>query len=162
MAKNIGKRTLAVSGQFEPQKVVLRCQPDERSLSRRSSRMSSDAYTQGNLEAAMDVWLSATKRRDALYTSLFRELLTYMMEDPAQHLLLHASALLRQECGTYRRPHHQYRGDGALPRQGRTADGRAPEEGSHLPRACRTYGQVSCAYPLPRMKQPAAPVRAAA
>ena len=25
-----------------------------------------------------------------------------------------------------------------------------------------TYGQVSCAYPLPRMKQPAAPVRAAA
>ncbi len=80
MAKNIGKRTLAVSGQFEPQKVVL-------GVNRMSDLVQSqlkdvlDAYTQGNLEAAMDVW-ERDEATDALYTSLFRELLTYMMEDP--------------------------------------------------------------------------------
>jgi len=31
---------------------------------------------------------------DDLYTSLFRELLTYMIEDSAQHHLLHASSLM--------------------------------------------------------------------
>ncbi|MCC5977288.1 MAG: phosphate signaling complex protein PhoU [Salinarimonas sp.] len=80
MAKNIGKRTLAVSGQFEPQKVVL-------GVNRMSDLVQSqlkdvlDAYTQGNLEAALDVW-ERDEATDALYTSLFRELLTYMMEDP--------------------------------------------------------------------------------
>jgi len=80
MAKNIGKRTLAVSGQFEPQKVVL-------GVNRMSDLVQAqlkdvlDAYTQGNLEGAMDVW-ERDEATDALYTSLFRELLTYMMEDP--------------------------------------------------------------------------------
>jgi phosphate transport system protein len=80
MAKNIGKRTLAVSGQFEPQKVVL-------GVNRMSDLVQAqlkdvlDAYTQGNVEAALDVW-ERDEATDALYTSLFRELLTYMMEDP--------------------------------------------------------------------------------
>jgi len=58
-----------------------------------------DAYLANNVEAALDVW-----RRDAevdqLYNSLFRELLTHMMEDPRNitactHLLFIAKNLER-------------------------------------------------------------------
>ena len=40
-----------------------------------------DAYTQRDAEARIDVW-QRDDAIDALYNSLFRELLTYMMEDP--------------------------------------------------------------------------------
>jgi phosphate transport system protein len=40
-----------------------------------------DAYVQRDAEKAREVWLS-DEELDELYTSLFRELLTYMMEDP--------------------------------------------------------------------------------
>jgi phosphate transport system protein len=58
-----------------------------------------DAFTEGDVEKALDVW-----RRDgaidALHTSLFRELLTYMMEDPRNitfctHLLFCAKNIER-------------------------------------------------------------------
>jgi phosphate transport system protein len=39
------------------------------------------AYTQGDMHAAEDVW-GRDKELDEMYTALFRELLTYMMEDP--------------------------------------------------------------------------------
>ncbi len=40
-----------------------------------------DAYAAHNLPAAMTVW-KGDEEVDAICTSLFRELLTYMMEDP--------------------------------------------------------------------------------
>jgi phosphate transport system protein len=40
-----------------------------------------DAYVERNAEKALEVW-TQDENIDALYTSLFRELLTYMMEDP--------------------------------------------------------------------------------
>lgn len=40
-----------------------------------------DAYTEGNPDKAKEVWLR-DEEVDDLYNSLFRELLTYMMEDP--------------------------------------------------------------------------------
>ena len=40
-----------------------------------------DAYAQNDSEKAMLVWRS-DEEIDALYNSIFRELLTYMMEDP--------------------------------------------------------------------------------
>jgi len=40
-----------------------------------------DAYTQRNVAAAEDVW-ARDEELDNVYMSLFRELLTYMMEDP--------------------------------------------------------------------------------
>ena len=40
-----------------------------------------DAYAARDLEAALTVWKS-DEEIDAMCTSLFRELLTYMMEDP--------------------------------------------------------------------------------
>jgi phosphate transport system protein len=80
LAKNIAKRVLAISGRFQPQKIVAGVQHMS-DLCEAQLKDVLDAYAQKHDEAAMDVW-----RRDgaidALYTSLFRELLTYMMEDP--------------------------------------------------------------------------------
>jgi phosphate transport system protein len=58
-----------------------------------------DAYVQRDPEKAMHVWLG-DEELDELYTSLFRELLTYMMEDPRSitagtHLLFMAKNIER-------------------------------------------------------------------
>jgi phosphate transport system protein len=58
-----------------------------------------DAYTQGDAEKAKAVWLR-DQDVDDLYNSLFRELLTYMMEDPRNitpctHLLFIAKNIER-------------------------------------------------------------------
>jgi phosphate transport system protein len=98
LAKNIAKRVLAISGQFQPQKIVLGVQ-NMSELVQEQLKDVLDAYSQQNVEEALDVW-----RRDgsidALYTSLFRELLTYMMEDPRNisfctHLLFAAKNVER-------------------------------------------------------------------
>jgi len=98
LAKNIAKRVLAISGRFQPQKIVAGVQHMS-DLCEEQLKDVLDAYAQKHDEAAMDVW-----RRDgaidALYTSLFRELLTYMMEDPRNitfctHLLFCAKNIER-------------------------------------------------------------------
>jgi phosphate transport system protein len=58
-----------------------------------------DAFLQGDTSKAIDVW-EADEEVDGLYTGLFRELLTYMMEDPRHitpctHLLFIAKNLER-------------------------------------------------------------------
>ncbi len=58
-----------------------------------------DAYAQKDTARALDVW-QRDDRIDALYTSIFRELLTYMMEDPRNisfctHLLFLAKNIER-------------------------------------------------------------------
>ena len=58
-----------------------------------------DAYVERNPEKALEVW-QHDENIDALYTSLFRELLTYMMEDPRNigvcaHLLFCAKNIER-------------------------------------------------------------------
>jgi len=98
LAKNNGKRVLAIATQFQPQKIVLGVQ-NMNDLVLGQLKDVLDAYTQQNADLALDVW-----RRDgaidALYTSLFRELLTYMMEDPRNisfctHLLFCAKNIER-------------------------------------------------------------------
>jgi phosphate transport system protein len=98
LAKNIAKRVLAISGRFQPKKIVAGVQHMS-DLCEEQLKDVLDAYAQKHDEAAMDVW-----RRDgaidALYTSLFRELLTYMMEDPRNiafctHLLFAAKNIER-------------------------------------------------------------------
>jgi phosphate transport system protein len=98
LAKNIGKRVVAISSQFQPQKIVHGVQ-NMSDLAQGQLKDVLDAYTQHNVEMALDVW-----RRDgaidALYTSLFREFLTYMMEDPRNisfctHLLFCAKNIER-------------------------------------------------------------------
>ena len=58
-----------------------------------------DAYVNHDLEKALQVWRD-DEEVDALYTSLFRETLTYMMEDPRNitpctHLLFVARSIER-------------------------------------------------------------------
>jgi phosphate transport system protein len=98
LAKNIGKRVMAVSGGFRPQQIVTGLQHmSDMALEQLKDVL--DAYAQHDTEAAMDVW-RRDDAIDALHTSMFRELLTYMMEDPRNitfctHLLFCAKNIER-------------------------------------------------------------------
>ncbi len=50
-----------------------------------------DAYVRGDAELAEDV-RQRDQEVDQMYNALFREFLTFMMEDPAQYHALHAPA----------------------------------------------------------------------
>jgi phosphate transport system protein len=79
-AKHIGKRVVALDLDMHPQKLI-------RGVEHMASLVSAllkqvlDAYASHDLAAALVVW-NGDEEVDALCTSLFRELLTYMMEDP--------------------------------------------------------------------------------
>ncbi|MGL5363082.1 MAG: phosphate signaling complex protein PhoU [Bosea sp. (in: a-proteobacteria)] len=81
LAKNISKRAVAINGQFQPpQKAVVGLDHISR-LVQAQLKDVLDAYARNDEQKAMAVW-ARDNEIDALYTSLFRELLTYMMEDP--------------------------------------------------------------------------------
>ncbi len=79
-AKHIGKRVVALDLGLHPQQLI-------RGVEHMASRVSAllkrvlDAYASHDVAAALAVW-NGDEEVDALCTSLFRELLTYMMEDP--------------------------------------------------------------------------------
>jgi phosphate transport system protein len=98
LAKNIAKRALAVSGESHPRPLMngLRHMTD---LALRQLKDVLDAFSARDAEAARKVWESDAGL-DALYNSVFRELLTYMMEDPRNiglctHLLFGAKNIER-------------------------------------------------------------------
>lgn len=98
LAKNIAKRGLAMSGQLQPQKALVGVQHMSE-LAQEQLTDVLDAYTDRDSTRAVDVW-TRDGAIDALYTSLFRELLTYMMEDPrnitfSTHLLFCAKNIER-------------------------------------------------------------------
>src|SRR5262249_31014496 len=80
LAKNIGKRVAAINGDFHPQKLI-------RGVEHMSAMVLGqlkevlDAYAGHDTAKALAVW-RGDEEVDAMCTSLFRELLTYMMEDP--------------------------------------------------------------------------------
>ncbi len=80
MAKNIGKRVSELSGDFHPQKLI-RGVEHMSTLVLAQLKQVLDAYGSHDLDNALAVW-KGDKEVDAMCTSLFRELLTYMMEDP--------------------------------------------------------------------------------
>ncbi|HEV7602936.1 MAG TPA: phosphate signaling complex protein PhoU, partial [Bradyrhizobium sp.] len=80
LAKNIGKRVGALEGDFYPSK-LLRGVEHMASLVLAQLKHVLDAYAARDLPGAMAVW-KGDEEIDAICTSLFRELLTYMMEDP--------------------------------------------------------------------------------
>jgi phosphate transport system protein len=97
-AKHIGKRVVALDGDFYPQKLI-------RGVEHMSAMVLAlikqvlDAYASRDLAAALAVW-KGDEEVDALCTSLFRELLTYMMEDPrnitfCMHLMFSAKDIER-------------------------------------------------------------------
>ena len=80
LAKNIAKRTLRANGEIRlPRAVVgLRHMSDVAALQLKNVL---DAYAQRDVEMARDVWTRDVEL-DALEDSIFRDLLTSMMEDP--------------------------------------------------------------------------------
>ncbi|AWM88245.1 phosphate signaling complex protein PhoU [Microvirga sp. 17 mud 1-3] len=98
LAKNIAKRALAIGGPFQAHKIVVGVQHMS-DLVLEQLKDVLDAYAQKDTARALDVW-QRDGGIDALYTSLFRELLTYMMEDPRNisfctHLLFCAKNIER-------------------------------------------------------------------
>jgi phosphate transport system protein len=98
LAKNIAKRALAIAQETYPKPLMsgLRHMV-ERAL--RQLKEVLDSYAERNSELALNVW-RADEQIDAMYNSVFRELLTYMMEDARNiglctHLLFGAKNLER-------------------------------------------------------------------
>src|SRR6185369_494668 len=80
LAKNNAKRVAALGGDFNPLKLIRGLEHMAR-LVLVQIKAVLDAYAAHDLPAAMQVW-KGDEEIDALCISLFRELLTYMMEDP--------------------------------------------------------------------------------
>jgi phosphate transport system protein len=98
LAKNTAKRVIAVERNFGAPRLVAGVEHiAELSLTQLKNVL--DAFAGRDLEGAHYVW-ERDDEIDAMYTSLFRELLTYMMEDPRNitfctHLLFCAKNLER-------------------------------------------------------------------
>src|SRR6185295_812933 len=80
LAKNIAKRVVVLGSEFHPQKVI-RGVEHMADLVLGQLKDVLDAYARHDLDKAMAVW-RGDEEIDAVNNSLFRELLTYMMEDP--------------------------------------------------------------------------------
>jgi phosphate transport system protein len=96
-AANVAKRSIALN-QSPPVKPVYAL-PRMAKLAEALTKDVLDAYAERNAEKALDVWLR-DEELDEMYSSLFRELLTYMMEDPRNitactHLLFMAKNIER-------------------------------------------------------------------
>jgi len=80
LAKNIAKRVVALNGEFPPPKLI-RGVEHMTDLVLEQLKLVLDAYARRDINKAMAVW-RGDQEIDAVCTSVFRELLTYMMEDP--------------------------------------------------------------------------------
>jgi phosphate transport system protein len=79
-AKHIGKRVVALDGDFYPQQLI-RGVEHMAEMVLGLLKQVLDAYVARDLNAALTVW-KGDEEVDSMCTSLFRELFTYMMEDP--------------------------------------------------------------------------------
>ncbi len=98
LAKNIAKRVTALNGDFYPHKLI-RGVEHMAALVLSQIKQVLDAYAGRDLASALAVW-KGDEEVDAMCTSLFRELLTYMMEDPRNitfciHLMFSAKNIER-------------------------------------------------------------------
>jgi len=98
LAKNIAKRVVAIRG-FLPSKQLQNGVEHLTEIALQQLKLVLDAYASRDAAAAGQV-RENDNEIDALYTSLFRELLTYMMEDPRNitlciHLLFCAKNIER-------------------------------------------------------------------
>jgi phosphate transport system protein len=80
LAKNIAKRVIALNDEFPPAKLI-RGVEHMTDLVLEQLKLVLDAYARRDVSKAMAVW-RGDEEIDAVCTSVFRELLTYMMEDP--------------------------------------------------------------------------------
>jgi phosphate transport system protein len=80
LAKNIAKRVAPITGDFYPQKLI-RGVEHMAAMVLTQLKEVLDSYASHDVAKALEVW-NGDEGVDAMCTSLFRELLTYMMEDP--------------------------------------------------------------------------------
>ena len=97
-AKNTAKRSIVLTQGATPQAAVNGIERLGR-LVRTALKDVLDAFAQGDVAKAREVW-ERDEEIDQVYTGLFRELLTYMMEDPrtitaCTHLLFMAKNIER-------------------------------------------------------------------
>lgn len=98
LATNIARRTLAIDTVAPPKRLIRGLESlTEQTLHQLHDGL--DCFTEKNTPKARSVW-QKDDQIDAVYTSLFRELLTYMMEDPrlittCTHLLFCAKNIER-------------------------------------------------------------------
>jgi phosphate transport system protein len=97
-AKNIAKRVLATGSEIQPLPIMRGLQ-HMAELVLTALKQVLDAYSQRDVAKALEVW-RGDEETDAVYESLFRELLTYMLEDPRNitfctHLLFCAKNIER-------------------------------------------------------------------
>jgi phosphate transport system protein len=98
LSKNMAKRALAISGESHPRALMAGI-GHMTELAHRQLKDVLDAFATRDHDKALAVWRSDAGL-DALYNSVFRELLTYMMEDPRNiglctHLLFGAKNIER-------------------------------------------------------------------
>lgn len=97
LAKNIAKRVIAIDGQT-PKSLITGFHAMSE-MAQKLLKNVLDAFATEDVDKAIDVWRK-DEDLDALYNSIFRELLTYMMEDPRNisfctHLLFGAKNIER-------------------------------------------------------------------
>ncbi|MEM7068744.1 MAG: phosphate signaling complex protein PhoU [Pseudomonadota bacterium] len=98
LGKNIARRSFQIEDHLPPKKLQRGLQ-HLTNVSLEQLKDALDAYAEKDVEKARMVW-DRDDEIDSLYTSLFRELLTYMMEDPRNityctHLLFCAKNMER-------------------------------------------------------------------
>ena len=98
LAKNIAKRAIVVQD-FDGSTRLIQGISRMGHLAQTQLKHVLDAYSNREADAAMEVWRE-DEEIDAMYNSVFRELLTYMMEDPrtigiSTHLLFVAKNIER-------------------------------------------------------------------
>lgn len=98
LSKNIARRALAIAGENHPKPLILGLKNMSELALQQLSRVL-DACSRRDADTALKVWIK-DEHIDAMYNSLFRELLTYMMEDPRNiglctHLLFGAKNIER-------------------------------------------------------------------
>ena len=98
LAKNIAKRVVPITADFHPQKLI-RGVEHMAGLVLGQLKQVLDSHASHDIDKALAVW-KGDEEIDAMCTSLFRELLTYMMEDPRHitfciHLMFSAKNIER-------------------------------------------------------------------
>lgn len=98
LAKNIAKRVGSLNGEHQPKRLIHGIGHMSH-LALEQLSLVLDSYAQKEVDKAVHVW-EQDEKIDAMYTSVFRELLTYMMEDPRKitpctHLLFAAKNIER-------------------------------------------------------------------
>jgi phosphate transport system protein len=99
LAKNIAKRAIVIGSDFNIENRLIQSIGRMGRLAQGQLKTVLDSYSSRDAQAAMDVWMQ-DEEIDEMYNSIFRELLTYMMEDPrtigvSTHLLFIAKNLER-------------------------------------------------------------------